>query len=270
LLTNTPLASLPDTASLAALQTETQGLLDYAETITTIGNELMFTIDIPYVPIQEASIVLAQTSVPGAGGLAPAGSTQTSNYILTACSEIPSIGDPTSAERFIDPIGRIAIYYYQHFKLEPDPSAASSTLLEGPKHGKIVSVIDNVEWPMYRYDAEPGYEGKDQLVFQAQYHGKTYKVVMNLQVAAVGAIPDNGPSSCPAPTLIKLRTKPASGISGYNLNAISVSFSALASIYGVRFNISLGSGRFQSKMERMTERRAVPLPKGRPKRQGAA
>jgi putative transposase len=32
---------------------------------------------------------------------------------------------------------------------------------------------------------------------------------------------------------------------------------------------ALGSGRFQSKMERMTERRAVPLPKGRPKRQGA-
>ena len=33
---------------------------------------------------------------------------------------------------------------------------------------------------------------------------------------------------------------------------------------------ALGSGRFQSKMERMTERRAVPLPKGRPKRQGTA
>jgi hypothetical protein len=42
------------------------------------------------------------------------------------------------------------------------------------------------------------------------------------------------------------------------------------SIYGVRLDISLGSGRFQSKMERLTERRAVPLPKGRPKRQGAA
>jgi transposase len=44
----------------------------------------------------------------------------------------------------------------------------------------------------------------------------------------------------------------------------------LPQVYGVRLDISLGSGRFQSKMERLTERRAVPLPKGRPKRQGAA
>ena len=43
----------------------------------------------------------------------------------------------------------------------------------------------------------------------------------------------------------------------------------LEQVYGVRLDISLGSGRFQSKIERLTERRAVPLPKGRPKRQGA-
>ena len=211
---------------LTTLQTEAQGLLDYAQTIIDTGDEFMFTMDIPHVPVQDTPIVLAQASTPSSGGAV--GSTQSPSYLLTACSEIPSMSDPTSAERFVDPVARLAIYYYQHFNIEPDLGSASSILLEGPKHGKITLVTENVDFPAYRYDAQPGYAGKDQVVFQAQYRGKYYKVVVNLQVSAVETIPDNGLGVCPAPQLIKVNGKPVSGSSSYDLNTIPVTFADLS------------------------------------------
>lgn len=51
--------------------------------------------------------------------------TQKTDYILKGCQEMPSEGDPTSAERFIDPAGYLVGYYYEHFKHEPNPNLAS-------------------------------------------------------------------------------------------------------------------------------------------------
>ncbi len=217
LLADAPLDSQPGSVTLLSiLQAEAQGLLDYAQTVIETGEEIMFTMEIPYVPVLDTPIVLAQAATPSSGG-ASAGSTQTPSYILNGCQEMPSEGDPTSAERFIDPAGFLAGYYYEHFKHEYDPTSASVQLLEGPKHGKISARTDTGH-PMYQYDAEPGYVGKDQVIFMATYHGKTYKVVVNLRVAAVESIPDNAPSLCPPPQLIKVNPKPASG----SLNSISV------------------------------------------------
>ena len=159
----------------------------------------MLIADVPYVPVHDTPIVLAQAATLISGGT-PAGSIQSPDYMLTACQEMPGMSEPTSAERIIDPAGYVAGLYYEHFKLEPDPSSVSITLLVSPSHGKIVLVTDNVLWPGYRYDAEPGYAGKDQVTFMAKYHGKTYKVIVNLEVSAVGSIPTNptiGPGVCP-------------------------------------------------------------------------
>lgn len=70
----------------ATVQTDAQGLLDYAQTLTE-GEEIMFTMDVPYVPAQGAPIVLVQAATPGDGS-----GTQYTDYLLKACKEFSSGG----------------------------------------------------------------------------------------------------------------------------------------------------------------------------------
>ena len=63
LLTDMLPVSATGSATPPTLQTEAQGLLDYAQTLTE-GEELMFTMDVPYVPAQDTPIVLAQAAYP--------------------------------------------------------------------------------------------------------------------------------------------------------------------------------------------------------------
>jgi len=58
-------------------QTDAQGLLDYAQTITA-GEELMSIMDVPSVPVPQTPIVLAQATTPAA---------PQSDFILNACKE---------------------------------------------------------------------------------------------------------------------------------------------------------------------------------------
>ena len=59
----------------------------------------MFTMDVPYTPMQDNPIVLAQAATPGAGA------TPQPDYILTGCKETESTGDPRSAVHAVDPAG---------------------------------------------------------------------------------------------------------------------------------------------------------------------
>ncbi|MEO7482096.1 MAG: hypothetical protein ABIT70_15905, partial [Sulfuriferula sp.] len=206
----------------ASQQTGAEGIFDYAQSVIDIGEEFMFIMDVTYVPVQDSAIVLTQDATLGSAR------GQVSELLLNACQEIPSLAPPPAAERLIDPIDDITGYYYQHFQIEPDLNSASATLLVGPKHGKISARAD-ISQSMYQYDADPGYVGKDQVVFQVQYRGKSIRMVVDLQVSNVESIPDNGSGVCPAPQLIQVNGKPVSSSSGYDSNSISFNIAALPS-----------------------------------------
>ncbi|MEO7622036.1 MAG: matrixin family metalloprotease, partial [Gallionella sp.] len=231
LLADNPLAIPTDSVSPAAtLQTDAQRLWDYAQDIIT-GEELMFTMDVPYVPVQDTPILLVQAATPGAGA------TPQPDYLLKDCQETTSVGDPTSAFRAVDPAYMLKNYLEWHDKsgtLVIDLSSIKTTLLQGTTHGKITSVIDNIGRSWYGYDPIPNYVGNDQAVFMAEFEGKRYKIALELHVFA-GSVPGDfgdSHSTCPPPKLIKVNGKPVSGSSaydsGYSLNSLSVTFADLA------------------------------------------
>lgn len=200
-------------------QTDTQGLLDYTQSIIQ-GEELMFIMDVPAAPAQQTPIVLVQADTSGAG------TTPQPNYILKYCKETESGGDPRSAMRSVDPAGMLAVYLerYKGAQFIDLANIKNIALLEGTKHGEITAGVDNTGLTSYHYNPEPEYVGNDRAVFMVEYQGVRYKVVVELHVFSI--VMENMPSSCPPPKLIKVN-KPASGNSGYDLNSISVTLGAL-------------------------------------------
>jgi VCBS repeat-containing protein len=193
-------------------------VLDYAQTLIT-GEELMFIMDVPYVPAQDAPVVLAQADA--AGAIPPA------DYILKDCQETFHTPDPRSAFRAVDPAYMLK-NYIEGRDVPPPVNLADikTTLLQGTQHGKIFAEVDNVGLTSYHYDPAPGFYGNDEAVFMAEYAGKRYKIVIQIKVTE--NFNENDPQ-CPdnLPVLIKA-TKPSSGNSGYNLNSVSVSFTDLS------------------------------------------
>ena len=189
----------------------------------------MFIMDVPYVPAQETPIVLAQASAPVV--------TPQPDYILNKCKETESTGDPSSAMRTVDPAYMLKnfLYTYSKGKQIADLVAIKTTLLQDTSHGKITSVVDNTGRSWYAYDPTPNYVGNDKAVFQAEFEGKVYKIVLELRVFLM--VNEYEPT-CPPPKLIKVK-KPSTGSSGYDLfkngvskNGVSLSYPAF---YG-RFN----------------------------------
>jgi len=130
------------------------------------------------------------------------------DFILKDCQETDSIGDPRSAMRAVDPAYLLKNYFEGGYDV--DLAAVKTTLLKNATHGKITPVVDNTGRTWYRYDAEPNYVGNDQAVFMAEFHGKLYKIVVDLHVF-MGVTPgDQAPyvSTCPPAKLIKVNGKP--------------------------------------------------------------
>lgn len=151
-----------------------------------------------------------------------AGSTPQPDFILNACSEKPSTGDPRSAMRAVDPAGMLQVYIEgRDGRIVELADIKHVTLLQGATVGKITSVVDNTGRSWYRYDAPANYEGDDKAVFMAEYQGKRYKIVVELHVFEVI---DESASSCPPSKLIKV-TNPSSGDSGfgagYDISSVS-------------------------------------------------
>jgi hypothetical protein len=157
------------------LQTEAQAMLDYSQTLIT-GDELMFTMDVPYVPVQDTPIVLAQAATPAV---------PQPDFLLKECQQTPSTGAPRSAGRAVDPATMLAAYIGNYVeKRWVEPSAVKNiTLLEGTQHGKIFSWVDKEGLTSYHYDPILNYVGNDRAVFMAEYEGKVYKIVINIAVS---------------------------------------------------------------------------------------
>lgn len=177
--------------------------------------------DVPYVPAQDAPIVLAQADA--------ANATPPADYILKDCQETFHTPDPRSAFRAVDPAYMLS-NYFGSFGYRVELAEIKTTLLQGTQHGKIFGWTDNAGLTSYHYDPAPGFYGDDQAVFMAEYAGKRYKIV--LQIKVTENFNENNPQ-CPAnlPVLIKA-TKPSSGASsfgsGYDLGSVSIAFADLA------------------------------------------
>lgn len=175
----------------------------------------MFAMDIPYVPPQEAPIVLAQATSPSADA------TPQPNYILKACTETQYAGDPNAAWRSIDPAYMLTNYLNRDKQVVFDlASIKNVALLEGTTHGKLVAGTSTSGRTAYGYDPTPNYEGDDRAVFLAEFEGKVYKIVVVIKV--LFAIDQNA-SQCDAPRLIKVN-KPRSDLP---LDGVSVTFADL-------------------------------------------
>jgi hypothetical protein len=175
----------------------------------TAGEELMFIMDVPSVPVPQTPIVLAQATTPAA---------PQSDFILKACKETGSTGDTRYVMNGVDPAGMLAVYLGNRSNrdiLSNSTALATikTTLLEDAKHGKIIAGVRS-----YQYDPTEGYVGNDEVVFMAEFEGKRYKIIVELHVFDVAPM-ESQPTSCPPPQLIKVNGKPVSGSSGYDLNA---------------------------------------------------
>ena len=157
----------------------------------------MFFLDMPNIPPQNSPIILAQADA--------AGSVPKPDYILNACTENPSTGNPRSAMRVVDPAGILMIYIQDRDNRVVELSDIKNvTLLQGTQNGKIFSEVDSLGFTSFHYDAIPSYEGTDKAVFMAEYKGKRYKIVVEMHVFKVV---DESASSCPPSKLIRV-TKP--------------------------------------------------------------
>jgi hypothetical protein len=160
------------------------------------------------------TIVLAQAAASGTES-----SSQQPGYLLTECAEIPTMAEPTSAERGVDAAGLLTTFLGNRSNRYIDEATTATvkiTLLESPTHGKLVANTADSGRIYYMYfinDAESGYAGKDKAVFMAEFEGKAYKVVVNMLVGPIESFPTNAGSSCPPPKLIKISSKPVSGSS---------------------------------------------------------
>jgi len=214
LLTDNPLAMSADPATSAAtLQTEAQGLLDYAQAISDTGEEIMFTMDVPYVPVQDTPLVLVQAATSDAA--------QQPDYLLKACTEFSSGGGGV-----VDPATWLVVQIgnREHRDLYPLAATVKFSLLEDVMHGKLIPLTSGTGSAYYKYLAAPDYLGNDKAVFMAEFEGKRYKVIINFVITE--GIDENNPK-CLQPELIKLN-KPSSGSSGFDLNGITVTFADLA------------------------------------------
>ena len=196
------------TPRVAALQIEAQGLLDYAYSLFDTGEEIMFTVDIPYVPVQDTPIVLVQAATPAAGSATPF-----PDYLLKMCTEVASSNASQAVMNRIDPAGWLAVELGNRAGVSIDQATRATikiTLLESATHGALDPKTSDSGRVSYTYSSKPGYLGKDEAVFLAEFQGKRYKVVVNLVVSK--DLIENPLTSamtpvCPEPQLIKLQKR---------------------------------------------------------------
>jgi hypothetical protein len=196
--------------------------------------EIMFTIDVPYAPIEEAPIVLTQTSAEK--------QQPQPDYILKSCTEKEHAMRPNSAIRFVDPAGVVADYIRDLRNKALNISDFKPILLSGPKYGTLkytvsrdTSAATTIAWgkegTIYRgyvYDPVPGFLGEDSATFMVEFEDKYYKVEIEIQVRT--SIDDHDNQGCNfAPKVIKVRkpTNGNAGDSGWGLSE-SISFSDLS------------------------------------------
>lgn len=154
---------------------------------------------LPQLHDDAATVAEKNKSVPFSRRIVVAQAASTPDFIFNACRETEHEPDNS-----VSPFGGIHPahmlgYYLSNMGPDVKPEDVKITPLSGPQHGKLNG---------YLYKPTPGYLGDDRATFMAEYKGKHYKIVVTIKVLA--GVDENTPV-CPAPTLIKVNSKPVSG-----------------------------------------------------------
>lgn len=205
---------------------------NFAQPTVEIGEEIMFTMEIPYVPVYEAPITVVQAAngsageaVQGAAVLAVASTKP--DYIFTDCYQIGQDVPSYSAIRSIDPAGRLTNEFLRHLNERQVETASKSTrILEGPKHGKLSTEVADNGYQFFAYFPNPGYIGKDRVVFLVEVDGKRYKVVTTLLVVKNFEYRDD---PCPLPDIHYGSGRSRPSAQGNGMDIETTSTTALAS-----------------------------------------
>jgi hypothetical protein len=220
-MTLTRLLAIVTTANLVAgAGMPASGAESIASNIWDEG-EIMFAIDIPYVPEQQETILLAQES---------SMESYPADYVLEGCQEVPHdlMGAPRAAFHSLYPTQFLRFYLGNQAGHALDPAEfRNSVLLEMPIHGTITpGKIDGY----FFYDPMPGYKGHDRAVFQVEYQGKVYRIVYDLVVVEV--LDEKSPLCPEEPSLIKVKPNDSGVIGYYGFNFFDISGSSLAQTIG--------------------------------------
>jgi len=172
----------------------------------------MLPMDIPYVPVQETPIVLAQAATRGA---APP-----PEYILKACMETAGAGDPGMPAALVEPDGMLATYMQKQSGRYVDISAVKNVvMLKNTAHGKIVANTAPSGRQYYTYVPAKKHQGNDSAVFMAEYAGSRFRIDVSLHVLPVAG--KKKTTTCPPMQLLKAG-KPALGSSENSFRTIAL------------------------------------------------
>lgn len=138
----------------------------------------MFILDAPHVPPQYAPVMIAQA------GSAQQQGEKNLDATIGVCMPIPSpVVMPESAEYQISPESAAATYFdrTEHIELYQYLRSATVTVVQQPKHGKLIGDSGS------RYYPAAGYTGNDSITYLVELGGKRIKMVYFLQVVGQGA-----------------------------------------------------------------------------------
>jgi hypothetical protein len=205
------------------------------------GNEIMLTVDIPYVPVQEASIVLIAQTVSGgsSSGVPPQFSTKTlvipDKKSIEYCQDVDSsFHDLPSNDLpvFHGVLNRLGYTYKQMTSGKVPAELLSSmkvSVTEMPKHGTVARL--SAQSYFWEYRPEPNYVGKDSVSFLVEVQGRNFKIIVNLLVHN-GLDEYADPRPCikafeKSSPLKGMNNDPAALIAGNSISSIRLDFSAL-------------------------------------------
>jgi hypothetical protein len=204
----------------------TQTVLDYTKLLLT-GEEIMFTVDVPYIPPQPDSIEMVQTA--GAEAIQP-------EYLIKTCVEAAntSYGGGGEFSITLPLVGHVLAHegrqasYEERLKMW---KTVTLTQITDYAHGEVTLVDSSTPYDKFRYTPEPGFLGKDSAMFIGEFEGKLYKIQMNILVAKTFSDEAHTQSPCPPDEMIKIEES-KSEIPAFDWSSVSIKGSDL--IQGVR------------------------------------
>lgn len=188
----------------SALQAEAQAMLGQLSQLT---EEIMVTVDVPYVPTQYTQVVAQAESAQQIPQVITLTQAAGSENILQGCQDVETM-IKDSALNYLNP----SSFVFKHLGYQVVNGAynapqsikdgVKTSLLKLPVHGTIVP-LGTGEFHGWGYHGNAGYEGKDQATFLVEVGGKRYKVVVNYLVHEVvdqNAVPPECESVFPPST----------------------------------------------------------------------
>ena len=182
----------------SVLSDAAQAMLTHLQSPTQTEEEFMFSIDIPFVPAQNAPtmvMALAATGQPSAAfpqqkGEKPS-TTGSKNVTVEECQDVTSLS-PDSSFNSIPVLQGVLYslgYSVKQIGAGEVPLAVREaikvTVIEPPQHGAVNRASTPPNAYFWKYVPEAGFQGKDRVAFLVEAGGRRFKLITNLLVHEV-------------------------------------------------------------------------------------